>query len=53
MATHEREKRSAIISMKVQPSLKAKAEARAEEQGRSLSNYIESLIRADVDKSNS
>lgn len=53
MAMHEREKRSAIITMKVQPSLKAKAEAKAEEQGRSLSNYIESLIRADVDKSNS
>lgn len=51
MATHEKERRSAIITMKVQPSLKAKAEAKAEEQGRSLSNYIESLIRVDIKKS--
>lgn len=51
MATHEGEKRS-IISMTVQPGLKSKAEAKAEEQLHSLSNNIESLIRADVDESN-
>lgn len=47
---HEKtgEKRSERISMKVLPSVKAEAEKRAAEEGRTLSNYIERLIKEDV-----
>ncbi len=50
MATWEEEKRSAHFTMKIQPSLKAKAEERAKELGRSMSNYIEWLIKEDLKK---
>lgn len=49
-SSHEKtgEKRSERISMKVLPSVKAAAEKRAAEEGRTLSNYIERLIKEDV-----
>lgn len=46
----EKEKKTDHIMMKIQPSLKAKAVERASEQGRSLSNYIEWLIKEDLRK---
>ena len=50
MAAQEKDKRSAYISMKIQPELKEKAKERADELGRSLSNYIEWLIKEDLKK---
>ena len=47
-ASHSAEKRSEFIQMKVMPSLKKKAQERAEEEGRSLNNYIEWLILKDL-----
>lgn len=47
-APNSEERRSEYIQMKVMPSLKAKAQERAEEEGRSLSNYIEWLILKDL-----
>lgn len=41
----EREKRTERINMKVLPSIKKLAEKNAREEGRTLSNYIEKLIR--------
>lgn len=41
----EREKRTERINMKVLPSIKKIAEKNAAEEGRTLSNYIEKLIR--------
>jgi predicted HicB family RNase H-like nuclease len=38
------EQKTATIMLRVRPSLKAKAEAAAEAEGRSLTNYIERLI---------
>lgn len=43
-----REKKTDLITMKVTPSFKAMAKAIAEEEGRSLSNYIEWLINNDA-----
>lgn len=43
-----KEKKTDLITMKVTPSFKAKAKALAEEEGRSLSNYIEWLINNDI-----
>lgn len=43
-----REKKSDLITMKVTPSFKARAKALADEEGRSLSNYIEWLINNDI-----
>ena len=48
MAEHSKEKRTEYIQMKIAPSLKEKAQERAEEEGRSLSNYIEQLILKDI-----
>ena len=48
MAEHSKEKRSEVIQMKIAPSLKQQAQKRAEEEGRSLSNYIEYLILKDI-----
>lgn len=42
------EKKTEFITMKVAPSFKAMAKAIAEEEGRSLSNYIERLINNDM-----
>lgn len=42
------ERKSEFITMKVAPSFKARAKALAEEEGRSLSNYIEWLINNDI-----
>lgn len=39
-----REKKTELIAMKVTPSSSARAKALADEEGRSLSNYIEWLI---------
>lgn len=43
-----REKKTDLITMKVAPSFKARAKALADEEGRSLSNYIEWLINNDM-----
>ena len=45
-----REEKTVTITMRVRPSLKAAAEVRAQEDGRSLTNYVERLIEADVAK---
>ena len=50
MATHSSEKRTDKINMKITPSLKKKAQERAAEEGRSLSNYIEWLIQKDAEE---
>ena len=42
------EKKTEFITMKVAPSFKAMAKAMADEEGRSLSNYIEWLINNDM-----
>lgn len=42
------EKKTEFITMKVSPSFKARAKALADEEGRSLSNYIEWLINNDI-----
>lgn len=42
------ERKSEFITMKVAPSFKARAKALADEEGRSLSNYIEWLINNDA-----
>lgn len=42
------EKKTEMIALKVTPSFKALAKANAEEEGRSLSNYIEWLINNDI-----
>lgn len=42
------EKKSEMIALKVTPSFKARTKALAEEEGRSLSNYIEWLINNDI-----
>ena len=42
------EKKTEFITMKVAPSFKAMAKAIADEEGRSLSNYIEWLINNDM-----
>lgn len=43
-----KEKKTEYIMMKAAPSFKARAKALAEEEGRSLSNYIEWLINNDM-----
>lgn len=45
------EKRDATIQMRVLPSIKAMAEAKAKAEGRTLSNYIEQLIIKDNEES--
>lgn len=45
-----KEKKTEFIAVKVTPSFKAKAKALAEEEGRSLSNYIEWLINNDMNQ---
>ena len=49
MSDWNAERRTDRIQIKISPSLKEAAKARADEEGRTLSNYIESLIRADVE----
>ena len=49
-AKNSGERRTEFIQMKVMPSLKEKAQKRAEQEGRSLSNYIEWLILQDLKK---
>lgn len=43
-----KEKKTEYIMMKATPSFKARAKSLAEEEGRSLSNYIEWLITNDI-----
>lgn len=43
-----KEKKTDLITMKVTPSFKARAKSLAEDEGRSLSNYIEWLINNDM-----
>ena len=43
-----KEKKTEFIAVKVTPSFKARAKDLAEEEGRSLSNYIEWLINNDM-----
>lgn len=52
MATHDEEKRTDKIFMKIKPSLKEKAQQRADAEGRSLSNYIEQLLIKDWNEHN-
>lgn len=42
------EKKSEFIALKVTPSFKVRAKAISDEEGRSLSNYIEWLINNDI-----
>ena len=44
------EKRTSYINMKILPSVKAMAEELAKAEGRTLSNYIESLIQREYEK---
>jgi predicted HicB family RNase H-like nuclease len=46
--TTEREKKNATLIIRIKPSVKAASEKRAQQDGRSLANYIEGLIVADV-----
>lgn len=46
----DKEKRTEHINMKVLPSIKRIAEKNAESDGRSLSNYIEKLIKDDDER---
>lgn len=39
-----------VIRLRIEPELKAQAAAKAAEEGRSLSNYIETLIRREMKK---
>ncbi len=48
--SEKNEKRTAKIYMKVLPSVKAAAEEIAEKQGRTLSNYIETLLKQDAER---
>lgn len=48
MAQWEKEKRTGRLMTKIQPSLKEAAEQAAAEDGRSLSNYVEWLIKQDL-----
>lgn len=50
MATREKEKKTVTFTMKMKPSLKLAAQERADELGRSLSNYIAMLIANDLKK---
>lgn len=50
MTVQEKEKRTERLNMKITPSLKKRANDRANELGRSLSNYIEWLILEDAKK---
>lgn len=50
MTEQSKEKRTERIYMKITPSLKEAAQKRAEEEGRTLSNYIEWLIVKDSKK---
>ena len=43
-----KEKKTEFIAVKVTPSFKARAKALADQEGRSLSNYIEWLINNDM-----
>lgn len=43
-----KEKKTEFIAVKVTPSFKAMVKAIAEDEGRSLSNYIEWLINNDM-----
>lgn len=47
-----KEKRTAYIQMKVLPSVKAMAVESAEKAGRTMSNYIENLIKEDYERRN-
>lgn len=44
----KKELKTDTIYMKVTPTLKEQAQQRANEEGRSLSNYIEMLILKDI-----
>lgn len=46
----DNEKRTELITMKVQPSLKAAAQRKAKAEGRTLSNYIERLITLNLEE---
>ena len=47
-----KEKRTAYINMKILPSVKEMAVESAEKSGRTMSNYIENLIKEDHDRRN-
>jgi predicted HicB family RNase H-like nuclease len=44
------EKKTSALSVRLRPSIKAKLVKFAEQDGRSLANYIERLIEADAEK---
>lgn len=43
------ENKSVSLTIRVTPSIKAMAEKRAEQEGRSLANYLARLIEEDAD----
>lgn len=49
MSDWNTERRTDRIQIKISPSLKEAAKARADEEGRTLSNYIEALMKADIE----
>lgn len=49
MSDWNTERRTDRIQIKISPSLKEAAKARADEEGRTLSNYIETLMKADIE----
>lgn len=49
MSEWNAERRTDRVQIKISPSLKDAAKTRADEDGRTLSNYIENLIKADIE----
>lgn len=49
MSEWNTERRTDRVQIKISPSLKDAAKTRADEDGRTLSNYIENLIKADIE----
>ena len=45
-----REAKDAVMNLRVRPSIKALAQARADADGRSLASYVERLILKDAQK---
>jgi len=50
MTGKNKELRTERLTLKIAPTLKEAARQAAEKEGRTLSNYIERLIKQDLDK---
>jgi len=48
MTNEQREAKEATLTIRIRPSVKAKAVKRAAQEGRSIANYIERLIELDA-----